>query len=112
DTVVNLVGKTISSQLRNIDLIGYNPSHTFTVITAPAFHVEGEQVAVRLCQTISQLAVDDLPQLVLNCGVSAYRPEDRPASLLARAEQALARARLRGSGCVESDGANESDLLL
>ncbi|MEM7734981.1 MAG: diguanylate cyclase [Deinococcota bacterium] len=114
DKVVASVGKTISAQLRNIDLIGYSPDygHTFTVITAPAFHVEGEQVAVRLCQSISALELNDLPQLQLTCGVSSYRSGDTPDSLLTRAQKALAKAKLSGSGCIASDGANESELLL
>jgi GGDEF domain-containing protein len=115
DKVLTRIGKAISGQLRNIDLIGYgpgHPEHDFMVVTAPAFHVEGKQVAVRLCQSIRTLTIDDVPQLNLACGVSAYRSGDTPNSLLTRAKRALTKVSLKNKRYIASDGANESDLML
>jgi len=107
DVLEQRVGGVLASMLRNIDLIGY-VSGGFMIITAPSFHFEGEEIAMRLTRAINAIDITDLPELTLSCGIAAYRPGDTATSMHERAVAALERSQARGEGLTEADDVDES----
>lgn len=102
------VADTLVHILRNIDIIGYRSGGGLMIITAPAFHFEGEEVAHRLANAISRFTVEGLPALTFSCGVAAYQTGDTATSFSERALAALERSQARGGGCTVADEIDES----
>lgn len=102
------VASALGRILRNIDIIGYRSGGGLMIITAPAFHFEGEEVAHRLANAISSFTVEGLPALTLSCGVAAFQTGDTATSLSERALAALERSQARGGGCTVADEIDES----
>lgn len=102
------VGDAIMQMLRNIDIIGHRSDGGFMIITAPAFHFEGTEVATRLAQAIKNVTIESMPELTLSCGVAAYQVNDTATSFCERALAALDRSVARGGGCTVSDEVDET----
>jgi GGDEF domain-containing protein len=102
------VSNVLMQMLRNIDVIGHRSDGGFLIITAPAFHFEGQELATRLTKAIKNLMIEELPELTLSCGVAAYQPDDTATSFYERALAALARSQAQGGGCTVADEVDES----
>jgi GGDEF domain-containing protein len=102
------VGDAIVHMLRNIDIIGHRQDGGFMIITAPAFHFEGTEVATRLTDAMKNVTIADVPGLTLSCGVAAYQTGDTATSFCERALAALALSQARGGGCTVADEVDET----
>jgi GGDEF domain-containing protein len=102
------VADTLVHILRNIDIIGYRSGGGLMIITAPAFHFEGEEVATRLTNALSRFNTTGLSALSLSCGVASYQPGDTATRFSERALAALEQARANGGACIVADEIDES----
>jgi diguanylate cyclase (GGDEF)-like protein len=99
DYVLTAVGRTLSAALRTNDLVCRWGGEEFLVVLPDTLPEGGFLVAQRLRQAIADL--HDLPTPVtVSIGVAACTQDDVCAKLIARADEALYRAKKNGRDCV------------
>lgn len=106
DEVLRHVGIRLADTMRAQDLIARYGDDKFIVVLTRTEIDEGMVIAERLREHVARLSfagTEDMPPLTLSCGLARHHPGESLEELLARADEALHRAKESGRDCVEAD---------
>lgn len=109
DRVLREVAQTLAESVRTIDMVGRWGGEEFIALLPNAATQGGRIVAERMRRSIAD-CVDSLGRPVtVSIGVAAYREGESAEQLVARADEALYRAKNRGRNRVELEALEELD---
>lgn len=104
DDALKSVSDTVRSVLRAEDHFGRWGGEEFIVIATGANRDDGYALAERVRTAIAAVRISSVPEPVTaSIGVACWRPEDSRKSMVARADDALYRAKRSGRNRVEAD---------
>mgnify|MGYP005850715901 CR=1 FL=1 len=109
DLVLRMVARTLAGALRKVDFIGRWGGEEFLVLCQPASEESLRVLATRLlalvrCSTL--MTSGQQIRVTLSAGCVLMRPDDNEASVMARADQMLYRAKSSGRDMFFLDGGN------
>ncbi|NQD92296.1 GGDEF domain-containing protein [Pseudomonas sp. CrR25] len=105
DYALCLVAHTLRDQLRPKDSLSRFGGEEFVILLPEIDEIEARNIGERLRQSLQQIAsfyspVGVLPGVTVSIGLSLMRPKDNLQSLIARADNALYRAKQQGRNCL------------
>lgn len=102
DHVLQRTAEVIANALRNSDSVYWFGGEEFAILLPHTGEQEARDVADRVRKAIAQLTVDcggtEL-SVTISCGVARHLPEEGASQWLARADEALYRAKDQGRNC-------------
>ncbi|MGM0703488.1 MAG: diguanylate cyclase [Pseudomonadota bacterium] len=102
DKVLKTLVDAVENTLRETDRLGRWGGEEFVVL-ATGTHARGaEELAERLRERIMETPFEEVGRVTVSIGIAACRPEDTLKTLLARADQAMYKAKQTGRNCVHS----------
>lgn len=96
DRVLVQLSLLVKSQLRDKDIFARWGGEEFIILSQASTQNEAFIVANRLRESIEAFPFDDIESLTCSFGVSQYRDNDTASTLLARADEALYKAKENG----------------
>ena len=96
DRVLVQLSLLVKSQLRDKDIFARWGGEEFIILSQGSTQSEAFIVANRLRESIEAFPFDDIGTLTCSFGVSQYRDNDTASTLLARADEALYKAKENG----------------
>ncbi|GHE21058.1 sensor domain-containing diguanylate cyclase [Halomonas urumqiensis] len=104
DRVLSSLAREVEQVLRESDFLGRWGGEEFVVLATNSDLEAGLGLAERLRQRIAELEIGGLPEgVTISIGVAAWRPGDTRKRLLARADEAMYRAKAAGRDRVEAE---------
>ena len=100
DRVLAEVGKNLKATSRSSDQAGRWGGEEFVVLMPETTPEDAQQMAERLRQLLMNIQLRELGAVTASFGVSTLNPSDNPDSLIARADQAMYRAKSAGGNRV------------
>jgi len=103
DEVLKALGSCIKNQLRATDIEGRIGGEEFAVTLVDTTLEQAKMIAVKLCAAIRKLTLKAYPdiKITVSCGVSIFDTACKTfTDILARADEALYRAKNSGRNCV------------
>lgn len=103
DAAIREVSRAIARSLRDVDYLGRYGGDEFLVLL-PMTSCDQAMIATRrLSKAVNELSLTDIKALLtLSVGMTEASPEDDAISLLARADDALYRAKSDGRDCIRT----------
>jgi len=102
DAVLKRVAELARRQVRDGDLIGRIGGEEFVWMVSGVDAAQARDLAERLRQTIErESGQGGLPRVTVSLGMALLRKGDTPEQLIARADEALYRAKESGRNCVQ-----------
>jgi len=102
DAVLQRIADLARCQVRSKDLVGRIGGEEFVWLLPGVEAGRARELAERLRETIErESAIGDLPPVTISLGVALLRLGDTPEQLIARADEALYRAKESGRNCVQ-----------
>ena len=111
DKVLAELGRLMQSLVRQVDTVCRWGGEEFVVICHETSAEQAVQQAERLLQQVRTHAFPHQGPLTVSAGVATVRAGDSVDSLLARADEALNRAKRGGRDCVCAEAAESSGVL-
>ncbi|WP_322556838.1 diguanylate cyclase [Halomonas sp.] len=102
DRVLVTLCSVLQNLLRPTDNLGRWGGEEFLVLASDCDLVGGVHLAERLRQSTEELDLGNLGRVTISIGVAAWRPGDSRKSLVARADEAMYRAKEGGRNRVEN----------
>lgn len=96
DRVLNTVATTLRDHLRKGDVIARYGGEEFVMVLHEAPPDAAEKAGDRLRRTVESIALEGLPPVTISVGVAVIGSGDTPDTLIARADEALYRAKRSG----------------
>lgn len=110
DCVLQALAKVITDSTRSTDTNFRYGGEEFALLLPGTGLDEAEQLAHRLCAAFASTAVVLSSGIVIRCtisiGVSQFRPGEKPAAFMHRADQGIYEAKGRGRNCVVATDAD------
>lgn len=103
DQVLVTLCRALQNILRSTDSLGRWGGEEFIVLASDCDLSGGVHLAERLRQSIEELDLGNLGGVTISTGVAVWTPGDSRKSLVARADQAMYRAKERGRNQVEAE---------
>ena len=102
DAVLQRIAELARRQVRSGDLVGRIGGEEFVWLLRGVDAGRARELAERLRESIERESADgDLPQVTISLGIALLRLGDTPEQLIARADEALYRAKESGRNCVQ-----------
>ncbi|MEO4047825.1 GGDEF domain-containing protein [Pseudomonas sp. CAU 1711] len=102
DNVLREFARLLRSSVRAVDKVGRLGGEEFVVLLPQSDAAQAMAVAYTLQQRIRQFAFDTVNSRTASFGVTQFRRDDSPQSMLDRADRALYRAKAEGRDRVEA----------
>jgi diguanylate cyclase (GGDEF)-like protein len=106
DYVLMTLCRILQNKLRPTDTLGRWGGEEFLVLAGTCDLVGGTHLAERLRQSTEELNLGKLGGVTISIGVAAWRPGESRENLVARADQAMYRAKQNGRNRVEADASS------
>ncbi|WP_404299120.1 diguanylate cyclase [Halomonas sp.] len=103
DEVLITLCRVLQNRLRPTDNLGRWGGEEFIVLASDCDLVGGMHLAERLRQSAEELDLGNLGGVTISIGVATWRPGDSRKTLVARADQAMYRAKEGGRNQVEAE---------
>ncbi|OYV28152.1 MAG: hypothetical protein B7Z82_03400, partial [Halothiobacillus sp. 20-54-6] len=104
DKALHVVGKTLNKLIRDVDMVARYGGEEFIMILPRANLQQAFVVLERIRETLANTAFrfKDKPlKITLSCGVAEFAPNETSEEVLARADEALYRAKANGRNRTE-----------
>jgi len=101
DNVLTELSRFVSARIRNSDALARWGGEEFVILCPGSNGAMACHIAGNLRDAIPKLAIESAGSITCSFGVAQYEDGDTPDSLLARADDALYRAKLNGRNTVE-----------
>ncbi len=100
DRILKSVAETVSSVVRETDLVGRWGGDEFMAILPETTPAAGRELARKLQERIKDLFAEDGSAISISMGIAGAAPDDTPETLLARVDAAMYRAKASGGDCL------------
>ncbi|WP_420135172.1 sensor domain-containing diguanylate cyclase [Rhodopseudomonas sp.] len=104
DQVLVQLARTVKANVRQTDLLARWGGEEFVLLLIDTELAGAAEVAEKLRVLIAHTPFEQVGTVTSSFGAAEFRPGDSPSGVLARADQALYRAKLHGRNRVELDG--------
>ncbi|MBS9405747.1 GGDEF domain-containing protein, partial [Halomonas sp. TRM85114] len=108
DEVLVTLCSVLQRILRPTDSLGRWGGEEFIVLSSDCDAVGGMHLAERLRQRTEALDLGNLGSVTISVGVAAWRPGESRKTLVARADQAMYRAKEGGRNRVEAEASSST----
>lgn len=95
DLALRMFAERLQTNLRGVDLIARIGGEEF-LIALPGVNLSSACAAAERLRGVAATATPGAPRITVSAGVSTFAPEDDPARLIQRADQALYQAKSEG----------------
>jgi diguanylate cyclase (GGDEF)-like protein len=111
DQVLSQLSRLVAGNIRDCDVLARWGGEEFILMLPGCEAAMGQGAAEKLRMLVSRTAFDHIGNVTCSFGVAAYAEGDTAATLIARADDALYRAKVRGRNRVElADRPTEAEL--
>jgi len=101
DAAIRAVSLAISKSLRDVDYLGRYGGDEFLILLPMTSYHQATIASGRLSRSVNEIAfLEEKRRLSLSIGITEASPEDDAISLIARADEALYRAKSDGRNCM------------